>query len=292
MWGKSYTAGVGFSQGGFNNWSWAQFGKSVGIGAASGAVSFGIGSAASAISGVGGFAVQTAGHAAWGGINSMWSGGDFWSGALSGGIGNVTGSATAGMGAGIQVGVSALMGGISSDFAGESFWRGFAIGGTVAGANHLMHDPPGSFRKRMEAANKELLANAPKLEPITDALGIADYYLNGRSVGNIVYDLNGNPVKTDFSSYGSPDLIGGPLAKGDKAIKLGRILLNPKLWHNHKKAFLTMVGHKNFARAVGGNPDISFKGTKIILTGTGQGFKGKNYVTNYSIPDFVKWITR
>lgn len=291
--GVSYTAGVGFSQGGFNNWNWGQFGKSVGIGAVGGAVSFGIGSAASAIGGVGGFAVQTAGHSVWGGVNSMWNGGDFWSGALSGGVGNIVGSATAGMGAGIQMGASGLMGGISADLAGGDFWRGFATGATVAGANHLMHDPPGSMKKRLEAYKKELLANAPKLDPITDALGIADYYINGRRVGNIIYDINGNPVRTDFSSYGSPDLIGGPLAKGDKAIKLGRVLLNPKLWHSKKSAFKTLIGESNFVRHVGANPDISFKGTKIILTGAAKGpFHGRNYVTNYSITDFIKWIAK
>jgi hypothetical protein len=40
-----YTASVGFSDGGFNNWDWGQFGKSVGIGAVSGVVKAGIGSA-------------------------------------------------------------------------------------------------------------------------------------------------------------------------------------------------------------------------------------------------------
>ncbi len=80
--GVSYTASVGFSKGGFNNWNWGQFGKSIGIGAASGLVSFGVGSAAGAIGGVGGFAVQTAGHAAWGGVNSVLNGGNFGAGLL------------------------------------------------------------------------------------------------------------------------------------------------------------------------------------------------------------------
>lgn len=42
---------------------------------------------------------------------------------------------------------------------------------------------------------------------ITDALGFADYFLSGRGVGNIVYGLNSSPVRANFSSYGSPDLI-------------------------------------------------------------------------------------
>lgn len=59
---------------------------------------------------------------------------------------------------------------------------------------------------------------------IIDLVGKADYYINGRRVGNIIYDINGNPIRTDFSSSGAPDLIGGvgkyTLAGGKLVLKL------------------------------------------------------------------------
>ncbi|MBQ9201960.1 MAG: hypothetical protein IJ154_06300 [Bacteroidales bacterium] len=41
--GVGYTAGIAFSDGGFNNWNWGKFGKNVGIGAISGITTAGIG---------------------------------------------------------------------------------------------------------------------------------------------------------------------------------------------------------------------------------------------------------
>lgn len=160
----SYTASVAMSDGGFNNWNWGHFGRSVGLGAASGVVSFGIGSAAGAIGGIGGYAVQTAGHAAWGGVNSMLNGGNFWSGALSGAIGNVMGGATAGLSSLERIAVSAFMGGMGSELSGGDFWQGAAVAGIVAGANHLLHDPP---RKERDTRHHK---PAPKdLEGFPDA---------------------------------------------------------------------------------------------------------------------------
>lgn len=88
-------------------------------------------------------------------------------------------------------------------------------------SEHLMHDPPGSRKRALEAYKNELLANALKLDPITDLLGKADYYINGRRVGNIIYDIESNLVSTDFSSYGAPDLVGGggKILKGFKVVK-------------------------------------------------------------------------
>lgn len=160
----AYTAGVALSDGGFQNWNWGDFGKSVGLGAASGAVSFGIGSAAAAIGGFGGSAVQLAGHAAWGGVNSTLNGGDFWSGALAGAASNVVGLATANFGAVGQIAASSVFGGISAELSGDDFWRGAAIGGIVAGANHLMHDPP--QKKRDTRHHKE---TPKKLDGFPDA---------------------------------------------------------------------------------------------------------------------------
>jgi len=43
--GEFYTASIAFSDGGFNNWSWGQFGKSAAMGAVSGVATAGIGKA-------------------------------------------------------------------------------------------------------------------------------------------------------------------------------------------------------------------------------------------------------
>ncbi|TYR37429.1 endonuclease [Sphingobacterium phlebotomi] len=160
----AYTAGVAFSDGGFQNWNWGDFGKSVGVGAASGVVSFGIGSAAAAIGGFGGSAVQLAGHAAWGGVNSTLNGGDFWSGALAGAASNVVGLATSNFGPIGQIAASSAFGGLSAELSGGDFWRGAAVGGIVAAANHLMHDPP--QKKRDTRHHKE---TPKKLDGFPDA---------------------------------------------------------------------------------------------------------------------------
>lgn len=206
--GIGYTAGVGFSQGGFNNWNWGQFGRSVGLGAAGGVASAGIGSAAGAIGGVGGFAVQTAGHAAWGGLNSMWNGGDFWSGALAGGVGNIVGSATAGMGTGVQIGASALMGGISADMAGGSFWQGAAIGGIVAGANHGLHKLADGGKGKYYSKRPSHRKGNPLQEHYEEAVTLSEWMKanNGLSRDEIINQLENRSSSPLNSQQGGPRL--------------------------------------------------------------------------------------
>lgn len=137
----------------------------------------------------------------------------------------------------------------------------------------------------------ELYDVPEQIEPLTDNLSILWDRLNGgRNINDILYGSDGKILGL-APRQGTPGFIGGPLANGDKAIKLGRILLNPKYWHQHKEAFKALVGESKFVKTVGSNPDISFKGTKITLTGARNSpFRGKSYETNYSIADFTKWI--
>ena len=161
----SYTASVALSDGGFNNWDWGQFGKQVFIGAASGAVTFGIGSyfngvAEAAVSASKSTTLIEVGriatHATFQGGLSAAQGGDFWSAFASGTAGSLVGLGTEGLkgtgGAIATIGSAMLLGGATSEFMGGDFWKGAAISGIVAGANHTAHRIGESF---MEKANRK-----------------------------------------------------------------------------------------------------------------------------------------
>ena len=142
--GAGYTASVGFSDGGFNNWDWGQFGKSVGIGAISGMATAGIGSAFGAV-GSGGLTGEIARayvHGFSQGTISQLSGGDFLSGFAAGGLGSFGGSAFQMFGgkfAHSAIGTtsfSALSGGVGAELSGGNFWQGAATGATISMLNH------------------------------------------------------------------------------------------------------------------------------------------------------------
>lgn len=147
--GSSYAISTAFSDGGFNNWDWGDFGAAAGWGALSGAVSFGIGEAFSAF---GNFAgsfgteiIKGVSHGLAQGSISALQGGDFWSGALSGTLGSWAASGYSAIGLEAFLGdigmisMSGLAGGVGSLLNGGSFWEGACIGVTTAGLNHLQH---------------------------------------------------------------------------------------------------------------------------------------------------------
>ena len=140
----SYTASIAFSPGGFDNWQWGQFFKSMGIGAVSGVVTAGIGNAFGAVGSGGliGEVGRAAVHGYANGMISQFTGGDFMTGLAAGGIGSLAGSgfqsffptianSTAG-----TIGFSALGGGIGAELTGGNFWEGAAIGASVGLLNH------------------------------------------------------------------------------------------------------------------------------------------------------------
>ncbi|TAG17760.1 MAG: hypothetical protein EAZ22_17130 [Cytophagales bacterium] len=131
----SYTLNAAFSSGGLKaNWRLGGFATSVGIGAFSGAFSFGIGEAAAGMSGVGKFAFQTGMHGYVGGFSSVMQGGSF-----TGAAGSVVGTATANMNSSLQIGASALFSGGVAELSGGNFWQGAAQGAIIAGLNHGLH---------------------------------------------------------------------------------------------------------------------------------------------------------
>ena len=147
--GATYTAGIALSDSGFDNWSWSDFGRSVGFGALSGAVTFGIGEAFSAI---GNFAgtygtelIRGVAHGLTQGGMSSLQGGNFWSGFASGALGSWAASGYSILGIEQALGetgmlvFSSIVGGISSVINGGDFWKGAYIGLITAGFNHLQH---------------------------------------------------------------------------------------------------------------------------------------------------------
>lgn len=78
--GVGYTANIAFSDGGFSNWSWSGFGKSLGIGAVSGGVTAGIGQMFGPVGsmGMGGEVARASFHDFGQGMISQFTGEDFY----------------------------------------------------------------------------------------------------------------------------------------------------------------------------------------------------------------------
>jgi RHS repeat-associated protein len=162
----TYTAEVAFSDQGFENWNWGQFALNVGIGAVSGAATYGVGTAVQGIqSTVGRELVAAAIHANIQGVIASAQGGNYGSAALSGAVSSLVGSsvklstvrAPQWVRVSATIGSSAAVGGATAEFSGGSFWKGFAIGATIASANHVAHGlaadiEEARWRRRVERA--------------------------------------------------------------------------------------------------------------------------------------------
>ncbi len=144
--GATYTASVAMSSGGFSNWNWGQFAKSMGFGAASGILTAGIGQAFGAVgsNGIIGEAYRALSHGAANGMITRIQGDNFGTGFVSGGLSSLAGSAfmiyaPAQIAANIigNYAFSGLVGGVSAAVTGGDFWQGVTIGLMTAGLNHL-----------------------------------------------------------------------------------------------------------------------------------------------------------
>ena len=143
--GATYTASVAMSSGGFSNWNWGDFGKSLGIGAFSGVFTAGIGSAFGAVGSMGGLGElgRAFSHGIANGMISGIGGGNFLSGFAAGGLSSLAGSAFqiyGGNFADSHFGTyifSGAAGGIAAELTGGNFLQGAAIGLMTAGLNHL-----------------------------------------------------------------------------------------------------------------------------------------------------------
>lgn len=206
-----YTANVAFSDGGFKNWSWGQFGNSVVSGAISGGVSYGIGSAFGPVGSLNNEFARAFAHGYTSGIISEAFGGNFKSGFWAGGFGSLAGSATSDINnPWAEIGASALSGGIGSEIGGGNFWEGAATGAIITAFNHIGHPqerPDKDGVITLEEANdwyrkgngKPLYADASELdlEWVSDygwdangRKGVQTLFRSkyGRVYGNIVLD--------------------------------------------------------------------------------------------------------
>ncbi|MDD4599296.1 MAG: T6SS effector amidase Tae4 family protein, partial [Lentimicrobiaceae bacterium] len=191
--GAGYTASVGFSDGGFNNWNSGDFWKSVGMGAISGVATAGVGQMFGAVGsmGFGGEIARAYTHGFAQGMISEAFGGDFMSGFVAGGLGSLGGSAFmmyGGRFASSTIGnyaFSGLAGGVGAELSGGNFWEGAAIGLMTSGLNHLQQ---GLTRPKFD----DLLANYPTdpNDPMADMVGEDVYNLIG---GQVLSEHNRDP---------------------------------------------------------------------------------------------------
>ena len=123
-------------------------------------------------------------------------------------------------------------------------------------------------------------------DPYDGFLGNLNYFLNGGNENGIHYNRNGEPIGL-APIGGAPDLIGGPLMRGEKIIKIGKYAFNSRFFHRIVKPKILQKGG-DFSKIVGNNPDIGLDGINIVLKGAKGGpFQGRSYKTALTIFDFI-----
>lgn len=143
--GAGYTVNIAFSKGGFKNWNWGDFGKSLISGAASGVITAGIGLAFGPIgnNGIIGEIGRAFTHGVANGLITSIQGGNMLTGFVSSCLSSLVGSAFMMYGkslANSSIGIytfSGVTGGVGSALTGGNFWEGFTNGIINAGLNHL-----------------------------------------------------------------------------------------------------------------------------------------------------------
>jgi RHS repeat-associated protein len=141
----SYTVQVAASPGGFQNWSWDDFGANMMMGVGNGLITAGIGGAFGPV--VAGWSManifnelgRAGAHAVVGGMFSYANGGKFWPNATSSFASSLVGSAADGFPALFQIGASTLFGGMTSEMTGGTFWEGAVNGLMISILNHTLH---------------------------------------------------------------------------------------------------------------------------------------------------------
>ncbi|MCQ9639363.1 T6SS effector amidase Tae4 family protein, partial [Chryseobacterium sp. WG14] len=200
----SYTVMVSITG---QDWNLGSFLKSTLFGAASAAVTYGIGSVfftsagtatqiATELGKLGTIFVQGTVHALAQGVLSLVQGDSFGSAFASGFLGSIGASsfgAVAGKFANSAVGTIAsgiVLGGVGSELTGGNFWQGALIGGIVAGFNDVMHtmnglDSKDSFTKRSltQEERQKIGENYPDYKNYPDAKSVY------KEIGGPVYEL-------------------------------------------------------------------------------------------------------
>jgi RHS repeat-associated protein len=139
------------------------------------------------------------------------------------------------------------------------------------------------------SSSKRIYSSAPQSKDFSGFLGKIHFFWTGGNIDGYRYSIDGNAIGYSPIIGEPPGFIGGPLRKGQSAIKLGKYLFNPTAFHIIKQEVLIIAKPQNFTKIVGSNPDFMFKGGTIWLTGTKNGgYFGKSYDTGMKILDFIE----
>jgi RHS repeat-associated protein len=190
--GATYTAAVGFSRGGFDNWNWNEFGRSVIVGGASSIFTMGIGTAFGNTGTIGNEVARAVMHGHVQGTLSAVQGGNYGTSFLSGAIGSgfSSGSSALNLGDGGVILSGGLSGGVGSSLNGGNFFEGFGQGSIIALANHTMEKQggPSKYYKRATLKTSSLFNGLNQyeislLEEMTNAQ-ILEYSANYKLANN------------------------------------------------------------------------------------------------------------
>ena len=284
--GAGYAASVAFSDGGFKNWNPKQFVRSIGMGALSGAITYGIGSFFGPVGNMGitGEFNRALCHGFANGYISVLNGGYFEQGFLSGSLSSIAGSAFMMYGgplannpAGTYV-FSGLAGGAGSVLTGGDFCSGFAIGLMNAGLNHLQHVQQESTFKFFEKLRQHYHKGNGK-----------DYILSSKEFHHL--RLNG---KIDFESATRCD-------DGTYNARINFYGCSPDLKYSFGKSLIKYkVGDDGVIRYVGFFDEYNFNplpwGTRSttaeVITRLYSILKGTNYYIYYGDYTYEDYINQ
>lgn len=209
LWGAtigaaSYTVATAFSEGGFDNWNWKDFGKSVGFGALSGMTTYTVGALFGGFGGFGNEMLRALVHGYTNGCISAAAGGNFKGGFAAGFLSSVGGSAVWSMGlgesAGLMYGLSGLGGIVGAAATGDNIWKGLTIGLMTAGMNHLQQSANNwlSYKTQADqaAAIIKMLVDTREMRKVDIRAYFKNFPKGGNGVvmRNVTVMVNGEPV--------------------------------------------------------------------------------------------------
>ncbi|MEM9687566.1 MAG: RHS repeat-associated core domain-containing protein, partial [Bacteroidota bacterium] len=229
------TADVPFTVGGLA--------KATVIGAASGAMTFGIGEAATAITQLAPkIAFQALAHGMTQGVMSGIQGGNFWQGAASGALASIGASAWGNLGGNFaqsgagQITFGTVSGGAGAALTGGNFWEGAATGFVVSALNHVAHriEQNKKIRERIAATAEKYIGSKKWNYDVAK-----DNFPAGKNKCNLFcYDVlkeagaspglpNGNRIKKFLFGGGYPP-VAGQWANPDYKIPGWTVVSNPQ----------------------------------------------------------------
>ncbi len=255
---------------------WQGAGQAAIIGAASGAISFGIGTfAKNAIGNVYlRAAFQAGAHGTWGGVSTYIQGGNFIHGFTSG----VVSSSLSSLGGEVlkigptgMIVVGGISGGLGAELTGGNFWQGFSQGLIVSALNHAAHSAANSEQGGDPPSNMaQIAAEAEAMRSRWDAL------LSG---GILALDTGNNGMGGMGAGMGQ---VGGSLRFTNGAYNGSKFSLRHYAsgWNGGSVARITTYNLKAYGSILG---KYSALGTGILgAYNIGTGFYKDGYSFGYN----------